>query len=353
MAKQKALLYVDKVGFDFYLESAKGNARFQFTPNAVKDLEVINTDILRNQIKTFTESGKIPPVDIIIIIAPSLIFQKDLQIANPSDEPAAVQKFIDTVPFDRVSSKVYKLGITTRVIATNKDLYNVISDAFEKKGSTTIAILPVHSLPKELQMANGSNVDVARLVIARIDSLKHNGMDLPQHILEINQAPKDTRKFTSIKLNRQSIILIGVFIGLGVILVILLVITTRPQTPNLQPTPIVFTPSPTIPQTLEVSSLSATLTIDELEIKITNRSSTPSQGTILKDQLESAGFKNITLVQQPPLATQSSQLILPSVLSEEVRIQLINEAEKLINNLSVTTADLDTKVAELIIGNSR
>ena len=133
--KQSCILYLYRNGFILFINFYSSITKFVFLQTIVKDLDLINEDQLRIQIKSLIESYKIPAGVLIIILTETVLFQKDIpnhaaaEYGQPElkeGQNEKIEKFLDSVPFENVLSKNVPLQNGVRIIATNKDLVDEI-----------------------------------------------------------------------------------------------------------------------------------------------------------------------------------------------------------------------------------
>ncbi len=224
--KPAAILYLDRNRFDFAAEGFASPISFQLSEQVVSSLEVVNMEMLENQIKAFIEQSHIQPSDITIILAASVVFEKDIAdsvlIAQKEED---AQKFWDTIPFEDINSKAIRINGGERIIVVNNNLCEAIKTSFEKFGFSIEMIVPYEALGPDLWNIPGLDPHNSQEILKKLDSFKDYAFELsggektvtnPQiksDAVTPKKAPPKTRIY----------VMAGVFISLIVVLVILLI----------------------------------------------------------------------------------------------------------------------------------
>lgn len=226
--KQIAAIYIEREKFTFV--SSQQVQVFSFQPEAVKDLEVINKELLIAQIKSFIETNKLNPTVFIIILSGSILFEQDFGAPN-QDVTAEMQKFLDNVPFENVISKTFPLANGVKVIAANKDLSKVIKHAFEMEGFIATAVVP--------SIAFGGSVDpsdqgMLKTIEEKIDGAKEFNMLTETEIVITTAKQQQTKE------KKKNTLLVIAFVLLMMVAAFLVFYALSPQSkPKPQPAPIV------------------------------------------------------------------------------------------------------------------
>ena len=119
-----AIIFLDRNGFLVYTNSQHKVFQFNFPTDVVRDLEVINSDLLNSQIAAFFKQTGLKPFQGAIFLSDNLLFEK--QVQDLQDKEADELKiFLDNLPFERVG-KIEYLGEKTLFVATNSDLYQLL-----------------------------------------------------------------------------------------------------------------------------------------------------------------------------------------------------------------------------------
>src|SRR6266436_8372373 len=136
-----SIFYIEANTVSYY--SSVGNIliRLDFPPDVISHLEVINTKKLGALLQEFIASHKIPASSCIMILSPSIIFEKDFNIATNQDA-AEIGSFLELVPFEEVFFRTYKLKTQLKVIAVNKTYVEILRKTLLSSHITALAIIP-------------------------------------------------------------------------------------------------------------------------------------------------------------------------------------------------------------------
>ncbi|OGH22460.1 MAG: hypothetical protein A3F31_05440 [Candidatus Levybacteria bacterium RIFCSPHIGHO2_12_FULL_38_12] len=140
----------------------------------VKDLEVIDKNKLENQIKVFAANFKLPPCNIILVLSEAVIFQKDIIGVNQNEIDSYIQDFLDNIPVETVSSKLFPIENGVKIIAVNRQLYEVIGKTFQSLGFSVLSIIPEILLDKKIvEEQTGIDTDTTSF-LNNMDYIKSN-----------------------------------------------------------------------------------------------------------------------------------------------------------------------------------
>jgi len=135
-----SLIYLEKDRLFFY--NGEKVFKLDFTPQIVRDLEILNEDELISLVFQFIDSIKATPSRFLIVLSESVLFSSDTKERDLAKIEAEFQSFIDLVPFDKVLSKKYQVEGVIKMLATNADLINAISDSFQQRGFVNDGVVP-------------------------------------------------------------------------------------------------------------------------------------------------------------------------------------------------------------------
>lgn len=180
MANNKSLLYLARDKFDYYDKNLPGILSLNFSGETIHDLEVLNPVAFHLQIKSFIDNNKISPAQTIIVLSPKVYFEKDFPETADFHQDSALQEFIDTIPFENVSTKIYKLNSGSKLLATNVDLYQNIAAPLEETGFIVEAVAPIFILGKDIIAVDNLDVGTANAILDRYEIAKQNSLLLNQ-----------------------------------------------------------------------------------------------------------------------------------------------------------------------------
>ena len=135
-----SLIYLEKDRVFF--SNGEKVFKLDFTPQVVRDLDILDENTLISLVFQFIDSIKTNPSRFLIVLSESVIFFNDTKEQDLAKIDAEFQSFIDLVPFDKVLSRKYQTADSIRMLATNADLINTISDSFEQRGFVNDGVIP-------------------------------------------------------------------------------------------------------------------------------------------------------------------------------------------------------------------
>lgn len=397
--KPIAIFYLDRASATYFANTISP-LTFTFPADSVRELEVVNEDSYSKELTNFIVTNKLVPSSIMIILAPSLLYEKEVmndesqtsvkpeeivskeqqptaapapqnvqaqqipsQVIPQSDTPAIsnnerirqqVLTFLDIVPFEEVGSKTYKLDKGLKIIATNKRLFELVKKTFLKQGFSVEAIVPFPMLGKDIASQTTLTQDTAKMLLNKFDAMKqHSLMEdnpyLTQNAASENRHIQMTTKVTS----KREYALIGVFVCLMLVLggVTYMTFFTTQQPKKqiaairkkVKPTAAV-TPVATISAT-PISSQSASLQKEAMRLQITG--GTALQADLLKQQLTTAGYTNITTRPNNVPATGRALIVFTKDVDSTAREILLTEVRKTLFNVTVqenTLTNIDASI---------
>src|SRR3989337_2075433 len=161
----KGVLFLKRNGFDFYEDKMENILSFPFSEAVVNSLEIINPQEFNNQIKAFVEINKFLPAALMIILSADVLFEKDIQTQDPNIQDLEVQKFLDVIPFETISTKTLPMdGQGVRIIAVIKNLVDAIRVSFEELGFLIEGIVP-YEMVEGLEGTNSLNNEIPKFII--------------------------------------------------------------------------------------------------------------------------------------------------------------------------------------------
>src|ERR1700733_4896336 len=92
MTVKTGVIYLMKDKFQFFSPYDGKIFEFRFTPEIIRDLDVISTEILENLIKAFVINSKISPSNLVVVLAENAYFSKDFVM--PADQKASNQRTV-------------------------------------------------------------------------------------------------------------------------------------------------------------------------------------------------------------------------------------------------------------------
>ncbi len=229
-----AIFYVDQNSAFYY----DGQQVFSlaFTADVVADQEIISDEKFQNLISSFIEANKIEVSILAIVLSSAISYEKiyDGTTVLTEKDNQDIKNFIELVPFEDVTDKLYKIGKKTIAIGVNRKMVDSARVAFEKHKFIIAAVTPYIILQNVIpELADQVNFD---LMLSRFDALKQYNMVENVTVVENNPNPTTgAASAKSPKDNKRIYALVGVFGVLGVILIIMVVNALSPQKKTPQP----------------------------------------------------------------------------------------------------------------------
>jgi len=342
------IIFLDRNGFLLYQDFLPNVWQFPFSEDLVLHLEVVNNDQLVNFIWSFLQTNKIMASSLIIVLSDSVVFQKDLSLAQGGQAPEAedqekeIQRFLENVPFEHFMAKV--VG-NTRIVATNKELVEAIILPFKKLGCIVEAVVPSFLYSQTIDFSLGITRDAAKTILQNPDLLKMGNMLVDQKETEIKQERIDNNQHeASLKekpKNTRQIVLIAIFVFLLIILAIVYFTmgdSSGSPNPTVNNTPQTFrqaTPPTLVPALTSETLSSPSANLKNTKITVIANSQTEVIGSALKRLLDKLGLQDVVLsVAQAPNPARSSILFSKSV-DNEIRQKVTEEVKKILPDVSV------------------
>ncbi len=235
------VIFLQKNKFDIYTMPPGRVSEFLFVPEVIKELDIIDRDLLDNLVKLFVTNNKIPACNLVIIIAENACFTRDIQLQSPDSEVAVediAKEFVDSVPYEKIASRNFPLQRGIRAFAVNEDFYLGIVSAFEKMGFKIDGVYPGlafgNLIGKDFVLSSSNS----ELVLSTARSQGKYNLLLPEERAEneqedhtvgegVSNAPEQVDDYViekeepvRKKSNKRLFLMIGVFLVLIIILII-------------------------------------------------------------------------------------------------------------------------------------
>ncbi len=205
--KTNAILFLDRDRFDFYMAASGNILSLPFSENIVNAMDVVNLEQFETQIRAFVDQNKIGPANIMMILSPNIVFEKDIETIGEHE----VEKFRDTVPFENIYTQSFPLAGGVRVIAVNRDLCDAIKNSFENLGFNIDTIVSYAALGSEMGNIGALDLEISQQIIKRFDSIKHYSFQMDKKTDKSQITSKNTTSILA-KKNIRLYVMIGVFL---------------------------------------------------------------------------------------------------------------------------------------------
>ncbi|HLD26854.1 MAG TPA: hypothetical protein VJB63_02780 [Patescibacteria group bacterium] len=258
MQKNISIIYLDRNKFYcIFPQQIDNPILYNFSPQTVKDFEVLNKDLLYSEIHAFIKKNRLSPYPVIIILSNTVIFEKDLSETNPKQLSEEITLFLEKIPFETIVHKIIKINKKTKVIATNKIYLDLFKDAFERDQCKILLVLP-ESVCDNLISQKGLNREVIKKIIDHTDSLKQHDLSHVKNPHILSKPHESVLTIPEIKSHTRLIMLLFVFTVLMGTLILLFFISKN-SFKNTVPKKTIksnkLTPSSTSIPTLQTTSI--------------------------------------------------------------------------------------------------
>lgn len=332
--KQSIVVFLDRQRFDLYCEEQNQTYHFDLS-SYVANLEIINIEDLRNQIKNFVETSKITPGNITIVLSESILFVKGLpQGIENEDEDTQVQKFIDSVPFEHVGYRSYQIENGKLLVAASKDFYSGIKICFEKCGFTINIIAPIYAAPISIDPSQGLDENTGRLILKSADALRQGGLEITEEKTITTTA---TAKITPQKPDRKRLLMMLSLFGVLIVILVIVLISSQPS-PNPSKNTQAGAPNNSAPQPTavrDVQTSSINLTSQTVRIKIVNIATASASAETLKGSLNTAGFENVLLEVSNTSQPTGPVITFTSNTPADLRTEIANNVSRVAGNFTI------------------
>lgn len=192
--KELAVLYIDRNQAMFYMDGMAAAIPIVFPPGTISDLEVLNREKLTAMLQAFIEINSITPKNIIMVLAKSITFEKDIPLENEAQTLEEMQKFLDVIPFEQVISSGFRLSKSIKLLAANKDFCDSFRRSLMSQNFSVIALIPGTIIQETMsEFANEMNVP---LLLKRIEMIKQYNLLTQQEITTPTEKKAEEKKYS-------------------------------------------------------------------------------------------------------------------------------------------------------------
>ncbi len=257
--KQKAVLYIDRNRLDIYIHGSDSVLSCTFSPSTISDLDVKNEDELNKIISLFISQNRLSPSFFMTVFSHNVLFEKEIPNIQDQQLQDTVLKFIENVPFENVVAKTFRLPNGYRVIATNKDFYELIKAVFEQNGFVADGAVADYSLGPEFSQLSQLDIVTAKSILQKFDSLKTQSLVSADTPKRVGSEPETAAQEPAERPKSMLPLLLPV-LGILILILIILFITQFINRPPPMSSRAVQ-PAIVQPTVIPIASLSATPTI--------------------------------------------------------------------------------------------
>lgn len=199
-ARGLGVIYLHRDKFEIYSPLPPRILEFNFVADLVRDMEIINKELLLNILTLFIQNNKLTPSNLTIVVANNACFIRDFmreeQDKNTQEKQQELQKkideYIEHVPYESVSGKTFDFQKGLRVFAVNQELFEVLKFAFEQQGFAVDTVIPAGVFPNEIQQLPALTLPAANSIVQSSFMLKkYNFLNNPIQEHEVKQDSKE------------------------------------------------------------------------------------------------------------------------------------------------------------------
>jgi hypothetical protein len=352
------ILFIDRFGFSVYQDGLNGIAKFNFTPDLVSDLDVVDRKRFVSLIETFIQINKITGSSLAVILSDSVIYVKNLSdCSEKSDLNGSVehkdeiQDFLENVPFEEVLAKIIKTENANRVIAVNKDLVMTIVNTFISKGSTIETMVPSFMYGQCANFAAGLTSDSALAILKNAEILKSGNLLTDQEKIV---SPNDSENKPKKPRHTGQYLLVAVLaILLTVLVVVYLNMNSKIVPIKREITPAKTVNAPTaIPTIMQTVITVIPVDIKSVKVRITQGSQDNEKAVSLKSGLLEIGLQDVVSEISEVSVPEKSSVIFAKNIPVDLRNSIITEIKEILPNLSISESQNSDFTVNISIGKS-
>ncbi len=376
--KTSAIILIERTKLTYYGINQGSAFVFPFAPEVVRDLDIVNKSQFDTALKTFIQTQKLTPANIVILMADEVLFETDIitapqippvQASGKSTQPVSqapklpdsplpeisqeekIKAFIESVPFENSMVKTYVITKGIKVAVVNRDMYESVKKSFSSIGSTVEAVVPVF-LVKAAGITTPMGPNELRKALSQAEFLKQQSFSLQS---DEQKAALEKEKVGIFTLTvhkggnaKRLAALIGIFIILLGIMVVLYLNVNKTSSIVSHASSILTKPSvpaiwlsPTIKPTIDLSpsvSASPSGVLDQ-SIKIHIESSAGSlQAKSLQIALTTNGWRNTIFTTQSGNAPGQSLILFAQSVTPEAKEKITQIVQIFYPQATIQTA---------------
>ncbi|KKW00723.1 MAG: hypothetical protein UY33_C0006G0007 [Candidatus Amesbacteria bacterium GW2011_GWA1_48_9] len=304
---------------------------FPFTPTMISDLEIKDKNELDAKLGEFMQKTQIKPSPLVIILAEHIYFHKDFpKVAPPAEEET--QKFIDSVPFSNVSSKLFHTPDGYRLVVINRDIYEIFEQVFDRLGFQLHSVVPGFVLGAINAPAEFS-AQTCRIIYKKLDFLSDNSFTTPF----TNAGDLHRKEQVFIQKYKISLAIISsAFIIFSAVMAYITLFRPQaiPRKKALPAASVLSVPSP-VPATPTPTASPSAQALGQITVQVLNGSGVAGLAASVEAQLKLAGFTTVRTGNAPLINSGPSYMVLRPDLPPAVKALLTSVVQKVFPSLSV------------------
>lgn len=310
----------------------------------VSHFEVRDKRELKTLLRKFVAGSEIDAHSLLVIFDSSFVFEKTIS-ALP-DQAHRAELFLGSVPLESVLSRAYLVGANLEVSALNRELYEIVREAFKVTGSEIFALLPASRL--HAVCAAHDIKDEYVFLIEHSEVLRSLSMiSLPSTRLNL----REQEKKLSQEHKRSLIVGFAIFVGVLILITGLLLHAEQQSVKSARPIQPKSISSPrTSPKSPVLLTPGEPITKSSLTVQILAGPKSQEIAIQLQTDLMKAGYPR-TVIGPSSLTGRTTVTVDPSV-PPSVLTDLLAQLKKTVSQpaqLTQTTASGSLVVIDLSI----
>lgn len=231
-ANSFGFVYIDQNGMLLFTSTTPAVITFPFPQDIVRDLEIINKDLLQKEmLKLFTENA-LHPARYIFALSGNLLFEKPFTDSKTPESQKEIQSFLENIPFEHTATIIFE-NAESKLIATNKDIFQTLARIFEQQGSVVEYIMPAYVLGIDVNQALAMTQSLLSDIHRKAPSLRQYSFftdilpSAQKSPAESKKEDKKEGKEGDKKSNKRTLVLVASFIVLLLILIVVVFFSVR------------------------------------------------------------------------------------------------------------------------------
>ena len=143
--KRNSIIKIEGDRLIFENSDLSKSLKFNYPADTVRDLEILDAEKLEEGIHTFITKNEISAGSLLLVRSKNITFQTSISSSNIEQERTA---FLDSIPFETISSKIYGKKDSQVIVATNRDLVQKFQSIFVHLGFQVEGVVPEELLPE-------------------------------------------------------------------------------------------------------------------------------------------------------------------------------------------------------------
>lgn len=319
MPKGAGVLYLLKDRFQIYTSLTSTIFELRFSAKSVHNFRVLNQEMLAKEVDKLIVGSNIPPSNLIIVISDDASFITDIDQEKLSKQE---EKFQEQAPAEQLIVRTMHPAGSVRLYATNRDLYQCIKIAFEKRGFTIEFVLPGFVFSNNLGPRSGLTPEMAAIVFKEAISLQRYDLLVDPKVFSEQETSLFRKQETFREQRKKDIMHLYAMANVfGVLVIAFLVIWNINNS----------TPSQTYEGKAGTDQAAVVPNIREtkdLTVRIISERRSSADARRLKKSLTKYNFKSLVLQRQKPSIDRKATIVFSNKTSPTVRNAVLTEVKK-------------------------